>query len=188
MKNACVPPPRPSENSSELSLLEYILILFFIICLFAISKETSLIGIGLIAWHSVFFFLGYHLLKIKRSCNKFAIFLTVICFTLTIWGDRAKITIIQILYRYSLSLCGIAVSFAICIFIQHKMHVIAHFLSFLGQKSAEIYILQGFFFNIFNTSSSIINTVINFLLGLIIPIVISVYFRNGKIIKILFGR
>ena len=103
-------------------------------------------------------------------------------------GKGVGLKLISQIYRYFIPLTGISLAFIICHLIERYFNKIGKMLGYLGAMTMEIYILQSFCFNIFSTPVQLFNVFINIILGILIPSTISLWFRNGKITKILFGR
>ena len=163
-------------------------------------------GLHLTAWHSIFFLSGFYIFLLnKKFLNALTIVFILIWLTLVWFWRRIEaplfipyienftngiaLKLIFRAYRWIIPFGGIACSFVIAKVIEKFCgDRIVSLFSLIGKRSVEIYILQIFFLNIIVTSNTTLNIVINFLTALIFSITISELCRNGKILKILFGR
>lgn len=176
-----------------------------------LSVFIPIMGLHLTAWHSIFFLSGYYIHAINKKIGSKLVNISIITAAVLIWlslvwfwrrideplfipyienfTNGIILKLISRAYRWLIPFGGIACSFVAAGLIEKFCGAkIVSFFSLMGQRSIELYILQDFFFSIVVTSNTELNIMINFFFGLIFPLIISELCRNGKMLKILFGR
>lgn len=171
------------------------------------ARRTVQFGIGLLEWHSVFFFTGYWCGSFRKKIrnNQFLkkYVYMILCLLSGIWvmlvpfWNRVKPPffmmyfsglshfVIYSSYMYIVAFGGIALIF-LCVALAKPYRQLP--LQKLGTYTAEIYILQNFFFNIIVINNEFLNILCNIGLGLMMPIAVTYLFQTGKIRGLLFGK
>lgn len=177
-----------------------------IIFINVLEKHVHVLGMGLLAWHSIFYFSGYYVRKYKEYLFKHRRCIGLVLSSLWIvlvpfWNrvddpsfkmlfhsilNAKKVNAICMIYKYLVPFCGIGFVFSVIYIISKYLKL--SYINELGKKTLEIYVLQGFFFNIFLFQNIYLKITFNILLGISIPYIISYVCHRGYISKILFGK
>ncbi|WP_027206773.1 acyltransferase family protein [Butyrivibrio fibrisolvens] len=185
--------------------------IFLLVVLSPLTVIKAPLRINMMPWYYAFYIIGYLTVKyqIKHHISKF--FFPVLILSFGLWSlflplwnrDKLSYLSLWILKNFNIksdiilflidkgllliiSISGVIwfslISTRIC---RLKISML---LEIIGTNSLEIYVLQGFFFNVFTLNNPYFRLVINTATGLLIPLAISITSHNGKINKLLFGR
>ena len=178
-----------------------------VIILFLIGeKVTSWFGIKSLAYHSVYYFIGYMVGKYqlvrKIENNKIAIGLgvTIYVILVSMWYrtqlpawlysleellPNLFIRLMNLGFDYLVGLSGI---FTIWVFVKYVLVKAQRILSVLGKSTLEIYVLHYYFIGMFRTGNIVFTMIINSILAIVLSLVIAKCIESGKVTRLLFGR
>lgn len=160
----------------------------------------------MLAWHSVFYFVGYYAGKYKEGLIKHKRYIGLLlscCWIILVpfWHrvdepgfcgilygmlNAKKIYGICMLYRYLVAFCGIGFVFSITYIISKNLKLKC--VNQLGKNTLEIYVIHVLFFKIVTFENLYLKIILTILLGLSLPYMISRICHEGYISNILFGK
>ena len=170
-----------------------------------VLKYMNCFGINLLAWYSVFYFSGFYLAKYKEPIKKYRWLIgggsliiwlivvafwrrvdnpTIILYLPEIFGQHQGI--VSLMYNYLVGFSGIGMVLLVVYSVRRFKW--SNILERFGKRTIEIYILQWYFFNIFILNNKVIEIIINVVLGLLCPYLISEVFERKYERRLLFGK
>lgn len=163
-------------------------------------------GMALLSWHCVFFFMGYWVKRLSISVKVQKTVFLILAFMwipLVVSWSRIKLPdyIMNFavhmsqwqferfasIYNYIVAFSGIGFSILVSMLLC-RIEIIEKQLSKIGVFTAEMYLMQGLFYNIIRTQYIFLNILCNMILGVIMPLIICYLMKQGKMTGVLFGK
>lgn len=192
--------------SLDLALFLTVIVIYVLTKLTSIPTGSTVLGFGLLSWHSIYYFAGHivheHIDRLRKPL-KIALPIAAIvwCCLVPFWrrdnsiignvagklfNHHIMVSGMTIAFSFLVAFCGIA--FSICIVLILQKLCKCRIINELGRYTLEIYILQGLFFNIFPIPVTWLAILVNVGMGTVFPYLIAKLFATGKGRALLFGR